>query len=137
MLNILVTGGAGFIGSHTSRSLQNKGFNPIILDNLVYGHEYVREKLNDVIFIKGDIGDKILLQKIFKDFSIKAIIHFAAYTYVGESIKDPMKYYQNNVLSSINLIDQIIAFSKNTKKLHHLLFFLLVALLMESPSNTY
>ncbi len=116
MSNILVTGGAGYIGSHTSRTLQDKGFKPIILDNLVYGHEYIREKLNNVILIKGDIGDKYLLQKIFKDFSIEAIIHFAAYAYVGESIKDPMKYYQNNVLSSINLIDQIIDFSSKKKE---------------------
>ncbi len=116
MQNILVTGGAGYIGSHTSRCLQNRGFNPIILDNLVYGHEYVREKLKNTILIKGDIGDKNLLQKILKDFSIQAIIHFAAYAYVGESTKDPMKYYQNNVLSSINLIDQIIDFSSKNKK---------------------
>lgn len=117
MPNILVTGGAGYIGSHTSRSLLFRGYKPIILDNLVYGHEYIREKLKNVILIKGDIGDKNLLQKIFKDFSIKAIIHFAAYAYVGESTKDPMKYYKNNVLSSINLINEIIDFSNKNKKL--------------------
>ena len=107
MKKVLVTGGAGYIGSHTSRMLVEKGYEPIILDNLINGHKYVKDKLTKVVLIKGDVGDKNIIRRIFSDFSIKAVIHFAAYAYVGESTKYPMKYYKNNVLSSINLINEI------------------------------
>ena len=116
MKKVLVTGGAGYIGSHTSRMLVEKGYEPIILDNLINGHKYVKDKLTKVVLIKGDVGDKNIIRRIFSDFSIKAVIHFAAYAYVGESTKYPMKYYKNNVLSSINLINEIINLSNKNRE---------------------
>ena len=97
---ILITGGFGYIGSHTVRALKKANLDPIVLDNLVYGHEkIVTEKLN-VPFFKGDIGDQKLINnlldgthEITKASRIEGIIHFAAYAYVGESISDPLKYY--------------------------------------------
>ncbi len=122
MQNILVTGGAGYIGSHTVRALLKEGFKPIIIDNLVYGHKYVIKKLGNVEFIEGDIGDSKLIRQIFSRFSIDAIIHFAAYAYVGESCIDPIKYYKNNVFSSINLINEIVNFSKNQDRMIPIVF---------------
>ncbi|MBE9223290.1 UDP-glucose 4-epimerase GalE [Cyanobacterium stanieri LEGE 03274] len=101
---ILVTGGAGYIGSHTVKLLKDKGYDLIVLDNLVYGHQDIVEKL-DVNFILGDLGDRPLLDQLFKDYDIEGVIHFAAYAYVEESMKNPAKYYQNNVVSTLNLLE--------------------------------
>ena len=100
--NILVLGGAGYIGSHTVKKLLLKGYNPIIADNLSTGHkEFV---LTDN-FYKIDIGDKFALNNIFVENKIDAVIHFAASAYVGESVKNPAKYYNNNVVKTINVLD--------------------------------
>ena len=122
-MNILVTGGAGYIGSHTIRELKEKGYQPIVLDNLVYGHEKIVRETLDVPLIEGDIKDKIILDEIFcgrhpltRNISIDGVIHFAAYAYVEESIMDPMKYYKNNVVGSLNLIESIINFNKTFNK---------------------
>ncbi len=112
---ILVTGGAGYIGSHTVRSLLKKGYKPIVIDNLVYGHSKVVKEILKVPLIKGDISDKNLLKNILNGKhnllngqKISAVIHFAAYAYVGESVQNPSKYYNNNVVGTINLLDCIV-----------------------------
>ncbi len=110
MQNILVTGGAGYIGSHCCKELHNKGYNPITFDNLVYGHQ---ENVKWGDFYKGDIGNVKDLETFFKKYEINAVIHFAAYAYVGESITDPQKYYLNNLQNTINLLHFIL--KKNIK----------------------
>lgn len=101
---ILITGGAGYIGSHTVRLLADKGYEIIVLDNLVYGH---RDAIvnSEVELIVGDLGDKELTNRIFEYHEIDAVIHFAAYAYVGESVADPEKYYQNNIAAPLNLLE--------------------------------
>jgi UDP-glucose 4-epimerase len=103
--SILVTGGAGYIGSHVVKALVARGLNVIILDNLVYGHRDLVEANFQAELVVGDIGDKYLLTKIFLTHKINAVMHFAAYAYVGESVIDPAKYYQNNVVGTISLLD--------------------------------
>lgn len=102
--NILVVGGAGYIGSHVSKLLHKKGYNPIVLDNLSYGH---REAVNWGPFIEGSIEDKLLLDGVFNRHKITAVMHFAAFAYVGESIIDPGKYYSNNVAATISLFEMM------------------------------
>jgi UDP-glucose 4-epimerase len=103
--SILVTGGAGYIGSHSVKALEARGFKVVILDNLVYGHRDLVEANFQAELIAGEIGDKDLLAKIFSAHKIDAVMHFAAYAYVGESVVDPAKYYQNNVVGTIALLD--------------------------------
>ena len=106
---ILVTGGAGYIGSHAVLALQNKGYHVVILDNLVYGHRDIVERVLKAELVVGDIGDRALLDKIFNSYNIEAVIHFAAYAYVGESVIKPDKYYNNNVVGTINLLNAMLA----------------------------
>ncbi|AFZ46524.1 UDP-galactose 4-epimerase [Cyanobacterium stanieri PCC 7202] len=101
---ILVTGGAGYIGSHTVKLLKEKNYDLIVFDNLVYGHQDIAEKLNAKLIV-GDLGDRPLLDKLFQDHNIEAVIHFAAYAYVEESMQNPAKYYQNNVAFTLNLLE--------------------------------
>lgn len=105
MKNILVLGGAGYIGSHAVKKLLIKGYNPIVVDNLVYGH---REAVLAKEFYQIDIGNKIELNAVFKKHKIDAVVHFAAYTYVGESVTNPKKYYNNNLINTINVLDCMI-----------------------------
>lgn len=102
MTNILVIGGAGYIGSHTVKMLVNKGFNVTVYDNLSKGH---RKAVKGTVFVKGDLGDKKKLAKVFAQYKINAVIHFAAFTEVGESVKEPAKYYNNNVVKVLSLLD--------------------------------
>jgi UDP-glucose-4-epimerase GalE len=102
MKSILVTGGAGYIGSHTCKALHNAGFTPVTFDNLVYGH---REAVKWGPFVEGDLSDKVLLKQTLTDHDIQAVIHFAAFAYVGESMEQPQKYFTNNVVNSLNLLD--------------------------------
>lgn len=104
-MTILVTGGGGYIGSHTVKLLTQAGYDVIIVDNLVYGHQDLVETVLNVKLIIGDLGDRQLLDTIFQEYHITAVIHFAAYTYVGESVTNPAKYYRNNVASSLNLLE--------------------------------
>lgn len=104
-MTILVTGGGGYIGSHTVKLLTQAGYDVIIFDNLVYGHQDLVETVLNVKLIIGDLGDRQLLDTIFQEYHITAVIHFAAYTYVGESVTNPAKYYRNNVASSLNLLE--------------------------------
>lgn len=105
MRTILVAGGAGYIGSHTAKYLQNNGYNVVVLDNLVYGH---KEAVLTPNFEQVDLADKSALYKVFEKYKFDAIIHFAAYAYVGESVTAPQKYYQNNVVNTLNLLDAMI-----------------------------
>ncbi len=108
---ILVTGGAGYIGSHAVLALINAGYEVIILDNLVYGHRDLVEKVLKVELIVGDISDRPLLDKLFASRDIAAVMHFSAYAYVGESVTDPAKYYRNNVIGTITLLEAMLAAS--------------------------
>jgi len=101
---ILVTGGAGYIGSHTVRLLADQGYSLIVVDNLIYGH---REAIlsSGVELVEGDLGDKVLMSRIFSDNEIETVLHFAAYAYVGESVTNPEKYYQNNIGAPLNLLE--------------------------------
>jgi len=111
---ILVTGGAGYIGSHAVQALQKSGYDVVILDNLVYGHRDIVENALKVELVVGDTGDRALLDKLFSSRDIAAVMHFAAYAYVGESVTDPAKYYRNNVLGTLTLLEAMVA--ANVKK---------------------
>lgn len=108
MSTILVTGGAGYIGSHTVLALQKAGYSVVILDNLVYGHRDLVEKVLQVELVKGDVGDRALLDEIFTKYNIQAVIHFAAYAYVGESVSHPGKYYRNNLVNTLTLLEAML-----------------------------
>lgn len=110
MKDILVTGGLGFIGSHTVVSLVENGFRPILLDNLSNSDLSVLEGLEKIIghtpeFIKGDVNDPAIYECIFEQFDIEAVIHFAAFKAVGESVEKPLEYYRNNVGGLITLLE--------------------------------
>jgi UDP-glucose 4-epimerase len=102
---ILVTGGAGYIGSHAVLALREAGYEVVILDNLVYGHRDVVETVLKAELIQGDIGNRALLDQIFKSREFAAVMHFAAYAYVGESVCQPAKYYRNNVTGTLTLLE--------------------------------
>ena len=105
---ILVTGGAGYIGSHAVLALKEQGYAVIILDNLVYGHADLVNSALQVDLIVGDTNDRALLSNIFNTYSITAVMHFAAYAYVGESVQHPDKYYRNNVLGTLTLLEAMV-----------------------------
>jgi len=102
-LPILVTGGAGYIGSHTVRLLASQGRKIVVLDNLVFGHERAIVDPG-VELVVGDVGDQQLLHSLFTKHRFGAVIHFAAFAYVGESVTDPLKYYQNNTAEPVRLL---------------------------------
>ena len=110
---ILVTGGAGYIGSHTVLALLSSGYEVVLLDNLVYGHQDLVEQVLKVKLIIGDINNRSLLDQLFQQFSFIAVIHFAAYGYVGESVQNPAKYYRNNVNGTLTLLEAMIAAGVN------------------------
>ncbi len=107
---ILVTGGAGYIGSHAVLALQQAGYNVVVLDNLVYGHRDIAEALK-VELVVGDTNDRTLLDNLFASRPIDAVMHFAAYAYVGESVTKPDKYYRNNVTGTLTLLEAMVAAS--------------------------
>lgn len=113
MENILVVGGAGYIGSHTVKELLEHGNTVIVLDNLIYGHREAVDKR--AAFVHGDLLDVYSLQRVFKQYKIDAVMHFAAFTYVGESVQDPQKYYINNIIGTINLLSAML--ENNCKKI--------------------
>lgn len=102
---ILIVGGAGYIGSHMNKLLAQQGKETLVLDNLVYGH---REAVKWGTFVKGDLADESLLEEVFSKYSIEAVMHFSAFTYVGESVENPAKYYRNNVANTIHLLDAMV-----------------------------
>lgn len=99
---ILVVGGAGYIGSHTNKLLNQKGFETVVFDNLIYGH---REFVKWGEFVLGDLSCKEQLRLCFKKYPVESVMHFSAFAYVGESVINPAKYYQNNVVNTINLLE--------------------------------
>lgn len=105
MKNILITGGAGYIGSHTVKELYNSGYNCYVLDNFSEGHREFVEKYN---VFEVDLGDLEAIKKVFKNNKFDAVIHFAAYAYVGESVVNPQKYYYNNVVNTLNLLNAMM-----------------------------
>lgn len=109
---ILVTGGAGYIGSHMVWLLLEKGYDVVVIDNLEKGH---KKAVLGGKFYNGDLKDKEFLEKVFAENDILAVIHFAASSLVGESVQNPIKYYYNNVYGTLNLVDTMI--KHNVKKL--------------------
>ncbi len=103
---ILVTGGAGYIGSHTCKALAEAGYLPVALDNLVHGPKWA---VKWGPLVEGDLADRSLIDRVFATYDIQGVIHFAAYAYVGESMEKPAKYFHNNVVGTLNLLDSIIA----------------------------
>ena len=103
---ILVTGGAGYIGSHTVRELRSRGYDVVVYDNLSTGHI---ESIGDALFVKGDLFDVELLKDTFKKYGVDSVIHFAAYSLVGESMINPLKYYKNNVSGTLCLLEAMTA----------------------------
>jgi UDP-glucose-4-epimerase GalE len=105
-MRVLVTGGAGYIGSQTAKALARAGHEPIVLDNLATGH---RKAVKWGPFIQGDVGNKEFLERVFKDHQIEAVLHFAASLLVGESMTNPQKYFWNNVVNTLVLLDTMKA----------------------------
>ena len=99
---ILVTGGAGYIGSHYVLYERERGSDVVVLDNMVYGH---REAVLGAPLVEGDIGDKELVSRIIREHKVEAVVHFAAFASVGESVQYPERYYGNNVASTFNLLE--------------------------------
>lgn len=103
--SILVTGGAGYIGSHVCKTLARAGALPITLDNLVHGH---REAVRWGPFVQGDLADADLLTRVIERYRVQAVVHLAAYAYVGESMHAPERYFRNNVMNSMNLLEVLL-----------------------------
>ncbi|WP_309740252.1 UDP-glucose 4-epimerase GalE [Chamaesiphon sp. OTE_20_metabat_361] len=106
---VLVTGGAGYIGAHAVKALEERGFQVVVLDSLVYGHREPIESHLKANLVVGEISDRAVLDKIFTTYKITAVMHFAAFAYVGESVSDPAKYWQNNVVGTLALLDAMRA----------------------------
>jgi len=104
--NVLVTGGAGYIGSHTCKALAAAGYSPVTLDNLAYGHRWA---VRWGPFEQADLDDRQAVERVLREHRIGAVIHFAAYAYVGESMTDPGKYFRNNVVNTLNLLEAMRA----------------------------
>ena len=98
---ILVTGGAGYIGSHACKALAQAGITPVVYDNLVNGHAWA---VKWGPLERGDIQDRARLDEVIRAHRPSAVIHFAAYAYVGESVTDPGKYYRNNVAGTLSVL---------------------------------
>jgi UDP-glucose-4-epimerase GalE len=102
MTAVLLTGGAGYVGSHTAKALACAGFVPIVLDNLSNGH---RSAVNWGPLVVGDLADGRLLRETIRKYDVRAVIHFAADAYVGESMSQPLKYFRNNVANTLSLLE--------------------------------
>ena len=103
--NVLVTGGAGYIGGHTAKALARTGYNPVVLDDLSTGH---RSAVKWGPFIEGSLADTGLLRHVFREHKVEAVIHFAASLLVGESMTNPQKYFWNNVVNTLRLLDAML-----------------------------
>ena len=104
-MSILIVGGAGYIGSHTAKRVAQAGLQPVVFDNLVYGHEWA---VKWGPLIQGDLADGALIRRVLEQHEVTAVVHFAAYAYVGESVTHPRKYYRNNVAGTLNLLDAML-----------------------------
>src|SRR5437868_4102282 len=101
-MNVLITGGAGYIGSHTAKVMAQSGYRPVALDNMSFGHDWAC-KWGPLE--KGDLCDVEFVRRVIKQHKIEAVVHFAANAFVGESMTDPRKYFQNNVVNTLNLLN--------------------------------
>lgn len=115
MERILITGGAGYIGSHTAVALVNAGYEPVIIDNFSNSEKSVPERIKkitgrEIAWYEGDCNDAEWMQKVFKENDLKGVIHFAASKAVGESTQVPLKYYRNNILSLLVLLETMVTF---------------------------
>ena len=104
---VLVTGGAGYIGSHACKALAAAGYNPVVFDNLVHGHDWA---VKWGPLEHGDLLDSHCLDQVFRRHKPVAVMHFAAYAYVGESVSKPLKYYTNNIAGSISLLEAMLKY---------------------------
>ena len=109
-MKILVTGGTGYIGSHTCVELMEAGYETVIVDDLSNSKEEAVERIGEItgkkpVFYKGDVCDRELMERIFREHQIDGVIHFAGYTAVGESVQKPLEYYHNNILSTLVLCE--------------------------------
>ena len=111
-MKILVTGGTGFIGSHTAVELIRNGYDVVIVDNLSNSKKLVIDRIEKItgvrpVFYQGDIRDKEILNKIFKEHKISCVINFAGLKAVGESVRMPLEYYNNNIYGALVLLDSM------------------------------
>lgn len=104
-MRVLVTGGAGYIGSHTAKILAGAGHQPVVLDNFSSGHRWA---VKWGPLVEGDLADQEVLLRTLREFEIEAVIHFAGDIQVGESVKDPRKYYWNNAVNALRLLDAVV-----------------------------
>ena len=107
MPTVLVTGGAGYIGSHAVLALRDAGYGVVVIDNLVTGFRWAVP--DDVTFVEGDISDQPLVRQTLRDLGIKAVMHFAGSVVVPESVENPLKYYHNNSAKTRDLIESVVA----------------------------
>lgn len=115
---ILITGGAGYIGSHTTLNFLNNGYDVVVYDSLENGHiETIKtlQGLGDIKFIQGNLNNIEDLENLFKNYEIDTVIHFAGFIQVEESVKNPSKYYSNNIIRTLNLLDTMV--KHNVKKI--------------------
>ena len=104
-MSILIVGGAGYIGSQTAKCVAQAGWKPVVFDNLVYGHKWA---VKWGPLIEGDLADGALIKRVLEEHAVTAVVHFAAYAYVGESVHNPRKYFRNNVAGTLNLFDAML-----------------------------
>jgi len=113
-LSVLISGGAGYIGSHTAKSLLREGFEPVVYDNFSTGHRWA---VKWGPLVEADVCDQSSLKRALKRYGVTAAIHFAAHAYVGESVRDPRRYFENNVTNSLHLIHSLL-----DAGIHHVVF---------------
>jgi UDP-arabinose 4-epimerase len=104
-VSVLIAGGAGYIGSHAAKVVAQAGLEPVVLDNFVYGHKWAA-KWGPLV--EGDLGDRTFVERVLKEHKVTSVIHFAAFAYVGESVTHPRKYFHNNVVNTLNLLDAMV-----------------------------
>jgi UDP-arabinose 4-epimerase len=110
-MNVLVTGGAGYIGSHTAKVLAKSGYKPVVVDNMTFGHDWA---VKWGPLEKGDLCDADFVRQVLAQHKIEAVVHFAANAFVGESMSNPRKYFKNNVVNTLNLLNAMMDASVKT-----------------------
>ncbi|HSH70585.1 MAG TPA: UDP-glucose 4-epimerase GalE [Deferrisomatales bacterium] len=108
---VLVTGGAGYVGSHACKLLHARGYHPVVFDNLSRGHRWAAQWGT---FVEGDLGDKEAIKAVLLEHRISQVLHFAAYAYVAESVRQPRQYYRNNVANTLNLLEAMVEVESDT-----------------------